>query len=420
MRLQRAQAVPPSERMPEVAAFVEAMQLDEEACELLPLVLGAAGGPPQPALPPTEATAQRVLLAAAKYAKMCYVSGDMLSPPSTKAMYHLAPYLNRGCGRYPPSWLCAEAEVAALLRGGDESLIGACLWMFVVAIFSMTPLSDWRRVAALEQVLNALEAADRDVLDRQLCQLQSASSSGGSGGSGSLITSRQLQFTCAQQASSFTAIFLRELGPSFGYGTRAAEVTVALSVRSAAMMMLLEPRNPFSHQARGTIVQMDPSAGGPIPASAVALQCLVDGAEEAIRQRRFLMAIYASSSAVGKSVIIASLYGPAALSRSAAQSAVEAFEAAEAALSDKAIKRLLPEAWLQVAAALATSGQAAVPEVRRILASGGRGRHAQQQEVRRTLLAGTNTSMSVLCDGCGAVAQGLRKCSRCRQVGYCR
>ena len=38
-RLQRAQAVPPARCTPEVAAFVEAMQLEEEVCALLPLVL---------------------------------------------------------------------------------------------------------------------------------------------------------------------------------------------------------------------------------------------------------------------------------------------------------------------------------------------------------------------------------------------
>ena len=56
VRLQCAEAVPPAQRTPEVAAFVEIMQLEEQVCELLPLVAGA-GGEPLPALPECEETA---------------------------------------------------------------------------------------------------------------------------------------------------------------------------------------------------------------------------------------------------------------------------------------------------------------------------------------------------------------------------
>jgi hypothetical protein len=54
-RLARATAVPPAARSPEVAAFVEAMQLLREACELLPL--NADGSP---ALPNTPANQRKV------------------------------------------------------------------------------------------------------------------------------------------------------------------------------------------------------------------------------------------------------------------------------------------------------------------------------------------------------------------------
>jgi hypothetical protein len=54
-RLARATTVPRAERNPEVAAFVEAMQLLREARELLPL--NADGSP---ALPNTPATRRKV------------------------------------------------------------------------------------------------------------------------------------------------------------------------------------------------------------------------------------------------------------------------------------------------------------------------------------------------------------------------
>jgi len=73
-RLARAEAVPPAERSPEVAAFVESVHLLQEACQLLPLTSDG-----QPALQPgTPATLQQVQLAFLKYARASY-----LCPPST-------------------------------------------------------------------------------------------------------------------------------------------------------------------------------------------------------------------------------------------------------------------------------------------------------------------------------------------------
>jgi hypothetical protein len=54
-RLARATAVPPAERSPDVAAFVESVQLLREACELLPLTPEG-----RPALPNTPAMRRQV------------------------------------------------------------------------------------------------------------------------------------------------------------------------------------------------------------------------------------------------------------------------------------------------------------------------------------------------------------------------
>ena len=54
-RLARATAVPPAERSPEVAAFVELMQLLREVAQLLPLTPDGC-----PALPDTPATRRKV------------------------------------------------------------------------------------------------------------------------------------------------------------------------------------------------------------------------------------------------------------------------------------------------------------------------------------------------------------------------
>ena len=130
-----AQAVPPAQRSPEVAAFIEAMQLDEEACALLPLVwvfVAAADKVDlQPALPATEATAHRVLLAIVKLVRMTYVCGDHRQF-SRKIRNHLLVYVSRGCGAAYPSLERCIADLGALLRrdGGRTNVVGTYLWMF--------------------------------------------------------------------------------------------------------------------------------------------------------------------------------------------------------------------------------------------------------------------------------------------------
>jgi hypothetical protein len=54
-RLARAAAVPPEQRSPEVAAFVESVQLIREACDLLPLAAART-----PELPDTPETRRKV------------------------------------------------------------------------------------------------------------------------------------------------------------------------------------------------------------------------------------------------------------------------------------------------------------------------------------------------------------------------
>ena len=86
---------------------MEAMQLDEEGCALMPLVTGA-GGQPQPALPATEATAQRVQLAILELGRIINVCGKR---------NHMGVYLERGgAPRDPPLERCIIAELPALLR----------------------------------------------------------------------------------------------------------------------------------------------------------------------------------------------------------------------------------------------------------------------------------------------------------------
>ena len=101
-RLARATAVPPAERSPQVAAFVESMQLLREARELLPLMPAGT-----PALPDSRATRHKVMRA-----------GLLLQPPSALCMLPFRPAclasrlpspVNPPCPPATPLCPCADA-----------------------------------------------------------------------------------------------------------------------------------------------------------------------------------------------------------------------------------------------------------------------------------------------------------------------
>ena len=114
----------------------------------------------------------------------------------------------------------------------------------------------------------------------------------------------------------------------------------------------------------------------------------------------------------------------AALSRSIVRTAVKSFQEAEA--SFQTIKRLLPERWVSLGTARATMAHRSMPDLLRFIAEPGRPQQhtsasAQHNDDAEILaLLQIHELARTRCTGCGDVAQGLRKCGRCRQVGYCR
>ena len=286
MRLQRAQAVPAAQRTPEVAAFIEAMQLDEEVCELLPLAAGA-GGNPQPALPLNTAAAERrVLLAIISFSKMKHVASSW-NPPSFKGRAHLSVYLAYGCSeRLPPLAHCiSAAERRLLLRHNSNAQdVGCYLWLFAVADFCPVSLL-METVKALEQLGDALGAADQESLDQQLRQLQGDASTAGSG---LLVTSKQLQWICFLGMYYLSANIMEP----FLMQTDSERIAEAnrVKARGASMMVQLEPGNPFSRAAASGLSVVNPS-NDPARATGEAIQLELRACEEAKRQHRYLRAI---------------------------------------------------------------------------------------------------------------------------------
>ena len=406
-RLQRAQAMPPAQRSPEVAAFVEAMQLNEEACALLPLerAPGTDELRLRPALPATEATTHRVLLAALRLVRMGYVSGDH-RPPCHKILHHLDFYLMRGCGAaYPPLERCA-AELGALQQRNGGSAVGPYLWMYAAVLIKHGD-THLEKAAALRQLGDALAAADLGSLDRQLGELEGGAPTPSS--SDVLITSRQLWWTCYMLAYHYA------LTASLNSDTALA---ARMQAHCASKMMQLEPLNLSGLLAEATVKSQ--------PTLATKLLRLLQVYKEAKRQRHQLRSFKISGGAVmiiGGQLLASG--GQPAISPSTARAAVEAFEEAE--VSYLPIKRLLPALWVSGAAAMATVVRQAMPEVLRFIAEPGTPQQQPSSNSRHAFTASMNAMVHTIsqqsetcCAGCGKVAQGLRKCSRCRQAGYCR
>ena len=412
-RLQRAQAVPPAQRTPEVAAFVEAMQLDEEVCELLPLRLApsdADGINFQSALPADEATAQRVLLAIRHLVRIFYICGDI---ENNLVLCHIWVYQKRGCGPYPPMDQC-HTELRALIRRSSGAIAaGTFLWLFAAIDFN-PHLQNLEKATALQQLGDALAAADQESFDQQLRQLQGVTATADSN---LLITCRQLQWTCCLQAKRRAMQALEE-----AHGPAEKALALALPLRAAETMIQLEPSNPSSLRAAAKAVERNPNENPLAHCSAMLgkhLQCY----NEAKRQRHFQSAVCASSAAVCLAAKLLTSGGGVALGRSTAKAAVEAFHEAEA--SFQPIKRLLPEVWVKEGTAMAAGARHVLPSVQQFV---GKPATAQQRSTAQRSAAAALSTLAEICPppgmprctGCGKRAQGLRKCSRCRRVGYCR
>ena len=417
-RLQRAQAVPPAQRTPEVAAFVEVMQLNEEACALLLLVRAPGTATDDvkdilPALPATEATARRVLLAIVMMCRMEYVCHSERLPSLT-IRGHLAVYLERGCGAaYPPLERCSSELGAQLRRNGCRAnAVGPYLWSYAAAIVSVNFHELHKQTAAaLWQLGDALAAADLESLDLQLGELQGGASTTSS--SDLLITSRQLCWSC----HSASHHICRDLEHD--------ALVIQMLAHSASSMMRLEPLNPASLLAKSAVTAQDTLRGLEIK-----IQLTIQGYEEAKRQRHYLRAWMISSGAVAGlgTQLLAFGARPALMSTTVVgllRAAVEAFEEAEA--SYLPIKRLLPELWVSGAAALGTVARQAMPQVLRVIAEPGAAQQQPGSSSQHTAEALHRAMANYIiqlgetrCAGCGKQAQGLRKCSRCREAGYCR
>ena len=142
-------------------------------------------------------------------------------------------------------------------------------------------------------------------------------------------------------------------------------------------------------------------------------------AEEAQQQRRYLLAVLAGSGAVARSISLPGNYivGDRRFISGIAQTALAALDSAEAALSQ--VKNLLPQVWLNQVSVLASTARKEAPAVRIVLPGQSVPPPCQDQQFVAAY-EGLCRAADTLCGGCDKRAAGLRKCARCRTIGYCR
>ena len=244
---------------------------------------------------------------------MAYIARG-LKMPSENIFNHLGLHLTHGCGTpyFPPLERCFPELGALLRRNSTAQAVGPYLWLYAAAYLYQHP-SPLAEAVALQQIGDALAAADAESLDQQLRQLQGIPAT-----SSLLITSRQLQWLCYHAAHGSVR---RALEAALRNGTMSEAHTIDwLNVWSATQMMQLEPFNHCSLHVAATIAESG---------SASSFQLLQQAYEEAKRQHRYLAAYEISSAAVGVAAQSLSPGFGSALSRSAARATVAAFQEAE-------------------------------------------------------------------------------------------
>ena len=173
------------------------------------------------------------------------------SIPSDVVCHHLGIYLWRGCGAlYPPLERCVPELGALLRRNSTAHAVGPYLWLFTAANLYKHP-SHLDAAAVLQQLGDALAAAEAESLDQQLRRLQGIPDAASS----LLITSRQLQWKCyhAAHENVVSSRMAAVRNDEVSQGT-AAEI-LQIQAHCATRMMELEPRNPCSLDAAALLAE---------------------------------------------------------------------------------------------------------------------------------------------------------------------
>ena len=398
-RLQRCAAIPPGERGPDVAAFVEGQRLLAE-CRAL-LLLTPEG---RPALAPTPANRRQVLGGLLRFARAFYISP--FEPPMAHGeLRHLAAY-----------------ATVALPLAGDASpvqLLAASVW----AVFStVTPGSFESISAALARLEDPSTAAELHQLlaqHRLEAQAEQPPAPSARQAAPPLLTLAQLQhvLSCSLVLRATTMIKLQ--------GAKRAQVLQLHPV--LASVPLLPPDHlrrlqAARQSAAERLLRLEPAnpkSWGVAAEAAQDQQCAVErylrAVELAQQQGSDWWVAQGSAQAMGSAGDALDAGAP----RATAMAALAAAEQFQPAL--RRCKRLLPALWLQSLTTMAGVMPQAAAMVRLQLGLGQPGDQVLLSNL--AAMGGSEPEQAMAgmrCTRCGAYAVGLRRCARCKGRGYCR
>jgi len=462
-RLARAEAVPPAERSPEVAAFLEIVHLLREVRHLLPLTSDG-----QPALPPnTPAAQQQVQLAFLKFARASYLCPVMASPVadvnwSTILAAYLPPELQQllpdegstagtsgssrkgascvggssglgdsdtGSGMLAPS---DEGDSPPAAQGTAEALPRS---LALTCAAEMLLEHEGNSVLAMQLGQEAAALLAHPDLQQPLSQqLQQLSEAAGQA-EPPLLALPQLQHTVyctTAQATTGVAKRAGEEGPgdlsplSHGQRLHSAQAQAVLG-SCAARLASLEPhslktRMMVAHDAAAPVTSWES------PGRQRAVELFLGCSQQAQQQR----CDYTVASAGMYALAMVASDVSRTCSAAVQGSALAAFQQAEAAL--RRCKRVLPQPWLaqaevvlremqhrqmpqqlQLQMQLQLPAQSTEPVFllpSHVLPPSMRGDDAVD-------ISGQMANASK-CAGCGGEAVGLRRCAACHRAFYCR
>jgi hypothetical protein len=421
-RWRRAAQVPASERSPDVAAFVEAYQLLQEAHAMLPIDRNERA-----TLPETPAAQQQVLSALVRMARSDCLSPMTLDTLAASIMPAVA------YSSIVVRWAAPEAAQTAAAgdgsgsRCGDTALLADVLsgWLFVGFMLGQN-MPILQPADVVEAVRGCCYTAERlsdpsnqAAVQRALAQLAAAD-----GQQQAQVTAEQLQYAVSMAVTRFVPSALglaTRLGSVAGSQPPSSSASasarpyfseqqrlelLAARERASALMLQLQPSNPQAWLEAGI-------TGDIVTPNARNLERCARALELARQQQRF---ISLSPAATKTMSYFASLHynGPVpASSAAAARSALAALDSLPAELERS--RRLLPETWVRL---LEAASQFASPEAAAVRAILSGSVVAPLPAFQR--MADVVERASTVCAGCWKSALDLRACSRCRTTKYCR
>ena len=306
----------------------------------------------------------------------------------------------------------SNALLEAAQRGPPPQHDELALILLAYASGSLRPPPNDSPIISLQRQLSALELLSEPGSARSVRrQLAEAATAAAGGCAAALPSLEQLLYVCH-----------RTLARSGGFLLQAPQLASLPAVMplcervvaSAEALIALQPDSPNSWlMASGAAVADVKLAAAGQHHKVLAVERLLRGAELAQQQRGDVAFAICACNAV--------LMGAAAPvggeSHSVLPASLAARALAAAAEVEPAVKRasrLLPATWVQPL-------QPMLQAVQRLLAANS-GQQLAAAELKRVSLSQVlhDTQQAIHCDGCGRWSAGLRRCSRCKAVFYCR